>query len=315
MKILYLGMTWNYGRPDEGLSFEHCNFWPALQSMKDLEVIHYDFVQRGLELGIRDMSHELLNIAYVEEPDIMFMVPFDPEHDPLRSCVERITVCSKTRTVAWFCDSHYRYDSFDSRWAPCLNLCLTTSREALAWYERDGFEVHKTQWGMAPNYESTGEPKDIDVSFVGLPHGNRRQVVQALHMAGINIRAYGGGWPLGRLNFPEMLSVWSRSKIVLNLSNAAGMGKKQVKGRNFEVPAVGSFLLTERMDELDEYYVDGKEIGTYSTVSEMLEKIKHYLSNPDEREAVARAGHERTIKDHLLADRLRKAFEHAQAIG
>jgi len=52
-----------------------------------------------------------------------------------------------------------------------------------------------------------------DVSFVGQPHGNRRQVISALRKAGINVYVWGGGWESGRLSQEEMIRVFNQSRI------------------------------------------------------------------------------------------------------
>ena len=58
-----------------------------------------------------------------------------------------------------------------------------------------------------------------------------------------------------------MIEVFSRSRINLNLSNASNpwwrrwrRRRDQIKGRNFEVPGCGGFLLTQPADDLERYF-------------------------------------------------------------
>lgn len=156
--------------------------------------------------------------------------------------------------------------------------------------------------------------------------------------------AYSGG----RLSQKEMISVFNASRINLNFSASSTTsalyrrrrfvngrlagplrtlpggwrivrrlrgatpvteGPRQIKGRTFEVPGCGSMLLTEAVDELADYYQPGVEIGVFEGVDELVEKVRYYLARPDEREAVAWAGYERTMNEHLYRHRFEAIFE------
>jgi spore maturation protein CgeB len=79
--------------------------------------------------------------------------------------------------------------------------------------------------------------------------------------------------------------------------------KPQIKGRNFEVPGAGGFLLTPYADNLDEYFLPGKEICVFTTMGDCLEKIRHYLDHDEERESIRRLGHARALRDHTYEKR------------
>src|SRR5262249_7663540 len=99
--------------------------------------------------------------------------------------------------------------------------------------------------------------------------------------------------------FHEMVRVFNRSRINLNLSNSSQPGfRQQIKGRNFEIPGAGGFLLTSDADNLEEYYADKKEIVIFRSEDELTELIPYYLKNDAAREAIAKAGYERTIREH-----------------
>lgn len=88
-----------------------------------------------------------------------------------------------------------------------------------------------------------------------------------------------------------------------------GNTKNQIKGRNFEIPGCGTFLLTDDADNLRDYYQDGKEIVIFKDIKDLVQKIKYYLEHEKEREAIARAGYNRTIKDHTDEKRFNDIFE------
>ena len=310
LKLLYLGMQYDYGVRERGYSFEHDNFYPSFLAWPRAKMTHFDFVDLGQQHGIPRMSDMLYDMVMMVQPDVIFTVFFDEAHDPRRDVFDKIRRTTPTKVISWFCDSHYRYENFDRPWAEHVDFCVTTSTDAWLKYQRDGLKakVIKSQWAVAPNY--TLDPtvsKNIDVSFVGQPHGDRKQVVDQLRRAGIDVQTYGHGWGQ-RLNFTQMVSVFNRSRINLNLNNAADARHKQIKGRNFEVPGSGGFLLTGTAENLHEYYEYGKEIAVFNSTDEIIHQVQHYLAHEDERAAVAKAGHERTIREHTYGHRFDKIF-------
>lgn len=220
MLILYAGMKHDYGRSEQGYSFEHYNFYHSLLCMGH-DILYFDFMTLMQENGRDWMNRRLREVLRLEKPDLMFTVLFKDELDP--DIVRQISQESDTVTLNWFCDDHWRFDNYSRYWAPCFNWVVTTARSALSKYERIGYRnVIKSQWASNPfMYRKLELPLTTDVSFVGQPHGNRREIIKALHDAGIDVQAYGTGWEAGRLSQEEMIRLFNQSRINLNLSNAS----------------------------------------------------------------------------------------------
>ena len=311
LKILYLGMRYDYGIPNRGNSFEHDNFYASMREWEHTGVLTYfDFVDLARNHGVQRMSDMLIEAVQSQQPDAIFAIFFNNESDPKRDVVARITLTTNVKTIGWFCDSHFRYENFDRPWADSLSFCVTTSTVAEAKYKRDGLgaKVIKSQWACAPSYKRVdGTPKDVLVSFVGQPHGGRRAVIRSIREAGIPVQVFGTGWEK-RLSLDEMVLMFNRSLINLNLNNSADQTVKQIKGRNFEVPGCGGLLLTEVAENLSEYYTIGKEIDTYSSTQELVAKTKHYMANPDQAIAMGKAAYERTMSEHTYAHRFNHIF-------
>lgn len=314
LKILYLGMQWDYGHRERGESFEHQNFYPALRKWdKTLEFNQFDFVDIGKNNGIPKMSDMLYDSVQRLAPDVVFSVFFDQNHDPNREVMRKISQTTPAKTIGWFCDSHWRYDNFDRPWSDYLDFNVTTSQSAYDRYTKDGLgpKTIKSQWAASPSYfRIEGVAQDIDVSFVGQPHGDRRQVINQLRAAGVNVQVFGTGWGR-RLSFDEMIAMFNRSKINLNLLNASDAKFKQIKGRNFEVPACGGFILTELAENLSDYYASGKEMGVYTSLRDVPELVRHYLTYENERKTIANAGYNRTMFEHTYAHRFNHIFARA----
>ena len=54
------------------------------------------------------------------------------------------------------------------------------------------------------------------------------------------------------------------------------------------------------IEEKDIFYISGKDIETYATKEELLEKVRYFLSHENERETVARNGFD-TCLHHYTA--------------
>lgn len=314
LKILYAAMYYDYGRAESGTSYEQDNFYPSFKHWSHTgELKHFDFVHLAQQYGIPKMSDMLVEEVYNFKPDVLFSIFFDKNHDPNKEAFTRIKNNTTCKTMNWFCDSHWRYDNFDSLWAPYLDFCITTAETAVTKYKTDGFskKVIKSQWFASPLYRKiTGIKKDIEVSFVGQPHGDRREVIGRLQSHGIKVNTFGTGWDT-RLGFEEMIEMFNRSKINLNLNNASDSRYMQIKGRNFEVPACGGFLLTGAPENLNEYYSPGVEVVTYNNYEELEQNIRYYLSNEEERNSIANAGYQKTLKYHTFQNRFDDIFKMA----
>ncbi len=308
MKILYVAMRYDYGLPSRGESFEHYNFYEPLRDMGH-DILYFDFMTLLEEHGRRAMNRRLLDVCRSEKPDVLFSCLFKDELE--KETLRDISAHSDTVTVNWFADDHWRFENFSRHWAPCFNHVVTTASSALPKYAEIGYRgVIKSQWGCN------------------------------------NARAWGTGWQAGRLSQDEMVGVFSASRIVLNLSNASvlntgpfgrakvrvraslesRMGRwlnrkpdgslrkvrssyhEQIKGRNFEVPGCGAFLLTGEADNLGDYYEEGREVVTFSDVDDMIDKIRYYLRHEEERETVAEAGFRRTLSEHTDFHRFSDIF-------
>ncbi len=317
LRILYLGMQWDYGDPARGTSFEHDNFYPALREWRrTLEVRHFDFMALGQAHGVARMSRLLLDEVQRFAPDVLFGIWFNEERDPERQAIRAISRTTPCKTIGWFCDSHWRYDSFDRPWSEYLDVQTTTSQSAYARFVSDGLaaKVIKTQWACAPDYRCLPDvARDIDVSFVGQRYGSRGDVIDQIRRAGFDVRVFGAGWPSPseRLSFESMVRLFNRSRINLNLNNAVDASFKQIKGRNFEVPACGGFLLTETAENLDEYFRFGEEVETYGGIDDLIDKIRYYLAHVDAREHIAAAGNRRAMAEHTYAHRFDRIFAFA----
>lgn len=312
LRVLYLGMKWDYGDRSRGFSFEEMSFHAALKAHPGVEVTHFDYVELHKQLGKEAMNERLVDFARSAKYDCLFCVMFEQELDP--TAIEAVSAAGVT-TIAWGCDDHWRFDNFSQRWAPHFDWWVTTANSAVQKFKDVGYDrVIKSQWAVEPSvYYPLDLTRDIDISFVGMPHGARAQVLQWLAGNGVSLAVFGFGWAglQSRITHDQMIEVFSRSKVCLNMSNASTLGEQQIKGRVFEVPGCRGFLLTDMADDLGSYYEIGREVVVFDGPDDLLGKIRHYVAHDEERESIARAGYERTLKEHTWRNRFDAIFEAA----
>lgn len=196
---------------------------------------------------------------------------------------------------------------------PHLDLTLTAAPEAVDWYRKEGGAALFFPEASDPGvfHPMPDLPKVHDVSFVGSRYGIREKVVTALREAGIRVTAYGSGWDNGRISTEEVPRLFAQSKIVLGVS-AIGHCPDFVglKLRDFDAPMSGSCYLTQHNDDLQGLYDIGREIDTYRSVAECVERASYLLSHDSGREAIAAVGRERALRDHTWDVRLRALWAH-----
>jgi hypothetical protein len=100
----------------------------------------------------------------------------------------------------------------------------------------------------------------------------------------------------------DMYGMLKRSKVALNI-HADSSPTHASNMRLFEITGVGTCELTDWRDNLPELFEPEREVVTYRSMGECLEKARWLLAHPEEREQIAKRGQERTLRDHTFAKR------------
>ncbi len=159
-----------------------------------------------------------------------------------------------------------------------------------------------------------------EVIFVGTYTAARAEYLD--HIVNYELAIWGGHWKRRKIRpdlwrriqatgnnrivwGPELSAVLNASKIALNFFRPDN--RDTHNHRSFELPACGVFTLSQRSDELGEFFQEGREIAMFSSIDELREKVRYYLDHDREREKMALAAHERLIKGkHTIRDRVEK---------
>ncbi|MFN8370759.1 MAG: glycosyltransferase [Bacteriovoracaceae bacterium] len=100
----------------------------------------------------------------------------------------------------------------------------------------------------------------------------------------------------------EMFKTLKMSKIVLN-SHIDISSQSASNMRLFEATGIGSCLLTDFKTNLNDLFLDGKEVVSFNNPAECVERVNFLLKNEKIRNEIALTGQKRTLKDHTFDNR------------
>lgn len=345
MKILLNMMQYDYGNPEQGLSFEYEVFGNVLKRVKDSEVTLFDYGEEIKKNGQGQMNKDLIKKCKEFRPDLVFTFLFEEEIYP--ETFKKIKEYSSA-SITWMADDKWRWEIFGKKYCKNFDYVITTDPEAIKKYESIGYEnAILSQWAIDTNiYKNKNLKKDINVSFVGRSNPWRKFIVKELSKKGIKVECYGFEWQNGRVTQEEMIDIFNRSKISLNLSNSVKFNfkylldinfswnssknflrniysvfgpqintilskkrKEDIKARFFEVVGCGGFLLSYDVEYLSDYFESGKELVTYDNLGDLSSKIEFYLNNEEEMEEIALKGYKRVVNEHTYEERFSKIFD------
>jgi len=204
------------------------------------------------------------------------------------------------------------------------DLMLSVVDNFVDHFRRLGVKSERLRFGFEPHVLArfNCSERSIPVSFVGnlarahasrlrwLNHVCEKVPVQVWTPA---LRELPRGSPIIRCHRgvawgAEMFHVLRKSRVTLNHHiDVAEAYAGNV--RLFEATGCGSLLVTDWKKNLHEMFEPGTEVVAYRTPEECVEMVEYYLERPVEREAIARAGQERTLRDHTFHNRMQDLVE------
>lgn len=194
----------------------------------------------------------------------------------------------------------YRSSNFDEMLkAGSSNVKLLRSY----YVPEDDFSIHEQE--IEPKFKS-------DVVFVGhYENDGRIDLLESVASLGINLKLFGGGWkkvksrilsgplasqwPVTELNIDDYRRAICGTKIALCFLSK--INRDTYTRRNFQIPAMCAFQLSEYTDDLTNLFIPDHEIVLFRSKNELIEKINEYLNNSQKRNAIAINGNLRILKD------------------
>ena len=319
MKILCVFGKHNYGNPARGLGYEYSNFIPAIRRLG--HAVHFfESWNKSVYNDFASLNRALLETVETVNPDVILFILIS--YEIWMETLAEISKNCNAILINWAPDDSWKYEQCSKFIARHFDVHATTYPEILSQAGQDGIKnVVLAQW--AANVETLCEPLPAkrclyQVSFVGTSYGNRRRWISNLHKRGVTVECFGHGWERGPVSSEDISRIMRESVISLNFADSglvfSGLvprRSRQIKARTFEVPGAGGFLMSEHAENLDSFYVAGKEIVTFTGLGDLVDKINFYLAHSTERDEIAWRGYVRTRNEHTYEDRFRELFRTA----
>lgn len=206
----------------------------------------------------------------------------------------------------WASDTHLGYDHRLAM-ARKADFVFCAQKRAVEEFKRDGIAnpiwlPHAVDPLAYPRFSFAS--KKYDVCFVGhINSGNRVDALDRLFREFPNFY-------YGQKLFEKAAEIYGRSRVVFNITMLDDLNM-----RTFEAMATGSFLLTNWLPTIEEFFEDGKHLVLYRSLDEMVDKARYYIEHEEEREKIAAAGCEEVLRNHTFKNRIEKVLQECVAIA
>jgi len=284
------------------------------------KIVNFDVRWNNIFYGKDLMNKRFLKFIEREKPDHIFMwiVSGRYEFDTLLKIRE---VSPKTQVFFVLQDDDAEFDNFSRYFVLFADYGLTLHKTFIEDYKKQGFENIYYSAGIdAEFFKPMNLPKKYDVVFIGCPKSGpsmRCEFIKFLIDNGIKVKLFGYGWDDypefksiygGMLESEEMIKVLNQTKIYLNLTRNGFGENTDVKAKIFEGGACKVFVLNEFGPAYLDLFKEHKEMITFRTEKELLEKVKYYLKNDKERERMAEISYKKIRRVYALDVELDRIF-------
>lgn len=203
----------------------------------------------------------------------------------------------------------------------CFDLIITSFPHFVEKFRKMGIESEYLKLAFEPRVlEKIKKQKRIyDVTFVGsftLYHQEGTKILEKVaryipvHVWGQGIEFlspfsslrknyHGEAWGL------DMYKILAQSKIVIN-RHIGVSGNYANNMRLYEATGMGAMLITDNKKNLDDLFKIGKEVVSYNNAKDLIQKILYFSENEEERNKIAKAGQEKTLKEHSYSVRMKE---------
>ena len=106
-----------------------------------------------------------------------------------------------------------------------------------------------------------------------------------------------------------MYRIRQRSRIAISKHIRSAAGDHANIMAMYEITGVGALLMIDYASDLHTIFEVGKEVVAYRSVDECAEMINYFLAHEAERQAIASAGQERTLREHTYFHRMQELLE------
>lgn len=325
-KVLIVGDTLELGRTEEvygrGLSAIDCEVQHFTWKESKPSLIAGSLVDRLLWRAAWQPLAKLANQKLVERinqfrPDLTLVI------SPLLLYPASILAMKKHGLAfAFFTDNpidvhHTHTNSWVKRGFPLWDAGLIWSQELVDRLLESGVKqafFHPFCSDIEYHFPKQQTNPSYDVAFIGNWDASRKREKYLKAIADYRLGLWGSNyWNThcqeltlkdlcqGMCTYQEIPVVLGSARMGLNILRP--QNEKGHNIRTYEIPAVGTLMLSERSDELLNLFKEDKEAIYFSSPDELKQKVEYLLQNPNLIKSIAEAGHKKSI-ENTIADRV-----------
>ena len=249
----------------------------------------------------RDWNFPLIEKIIEEKPDAIFYMWINSQYNPSLD-VFSIIHKMKIPIVCWWGDFSFEGSVRNAQnLSPFISTHLIADTP-IALTNDVHVEKYKHIWPTPINqFFFKGEEKDriIPVSFPGgtIEGGNkgpREKYIKYLIENGVGVFVGGTRKEETTMQYADTLR---KSQIVINFSPLGQYGCP-LKGRSFEAIWCGSLLMEPSGSFLEYHFKPYSDYVPYDNENDLLNKVRYFNANKEERESIANRGYERAIQKY-----------------
>jgi spore maturation protein CgeB len=285
-----------------------------------------DHVNSLKQMLVNLMSEALLSSVFNDAPDLVIFMAQSPAGERTLLKLKSMGI----KTAYWFVEDYHTLTYWGSV-AKNVDYFFTIQKEGF-FEELKNMGLsnyHYLPLACLPDFHKKITPVNkedearygSDVSFAGAGYFNRKNAFSQL--MDFNFKIWGGDWFVGlplslfiqeggkRFSEEEAVKIYNYSKININIHSSMWHWDINPNGdflnpRVYEILGCGGFQLVDKRSYLEGIFEDGKDLVVFEDTADLRKKIKYYLANEEERQAIAARGYETVRKRHTYEQRVQE---------
>lgn len=262
MKILFVGV----------FNSKSTNFAQRNSLQKLCNVVCYSYRDKQMLYGKEKRDTDLVETCKREMPDFVLISKGNGIN------VNVIYELNKfTKTILWFMDAPIP-SNYNAELEEKIKNCHYVFCDKISVIEL-AKKLNNNVYHLVEGFDSlTHYPieinQDLDVSFIGTLHSDRKQFINE------NIKVFNNSFGIGHSE------IVSRSKINLNFCTL-----QTASDRIYKILASKGFLLTNDWISRNEIFEDKKDLVIFKDKQDLYEKIDYYLNHDKQRNEIRENGY------------------------
>lgn len=279
--------------------------------------------------NITENIESLPSIVLTFKPDLVLTMAGFNMPSALLTSIKQMRIPS----AIWLTEDPY-YTDKTLKFIHNYDFIFTIESSSVHLYEEAGHnKVYYLPLGTNPSiYTSLNfNQYKYDISLVGFPYPERIKIIQfLLDHTPYSILTVGSTWHLALAKYKttnnyhfiktwvepdKVATIYNQTKIVLNTHrpykykrnhNNKGIINRSINNRTFEIASCAAFQLTDTKPDLPKHFIPGKEIVTFTSLPDLLQKTHYYLKNEKERNEIAEKARKKVLQNDTFTHRLNK---------